>query len=63
MLIERDFMVTIQGLPVPPTTVTVDKQDGHVLAVDIQKAWREMGLNSSWNNEVEVKIYFDTEHC
>lgn len=63
MLIERDFMVTIQGLPVPPSTVTVDQQDSHVLAVDIQKAWRDMDLNSGWSNEVEVKIYFDTEHC
>lgn len=63
MAIERDFMVTIQGLPVPPSTVTVDQQDGHVLAVDIQKAWRDMDLNYGWSNEVEVKIYFDTEHC
>ncbi|KAI1119131.1 raffinose synthase Sip1 [Nemania sp. NC0429] len=63
MLIERDFMVTIQGLPVPPSTVTVDQRDGHVLAVDIQEAWRDMGLSSGWSNEVEVKIYFDAEHC
>ncbi|KAI0877836.1 raffinose synthase Sip1 [Hypoxylon argillaceum] len=63
MSIERDFMITIQGLPIPLHTVAVDQKDGHVLAVDIQKAWGEMGLSSGWSNEVEVKIYFDAEHC
>ncbi|KAI3340606.1 raffinose synthase Sip1 [Ustulina deusta] len=62
MSIKRDFMITIQGLPIPLETVTVDQQDSHVLAVDIQKAWSEMGLSSGWSNEVEVKISFDAEH-
>jgi len=62
MSIERDFMVTIQGQPVPLRTVTKDKHDAHVLAVDVQTAWKEMGLSSGWSNEVEVKIYFDAEH-
>ncbi|TGJ87670.1 hypothetical protein E0Z10_g1139 [Xylaria hypoxylon] len=62
MLIERDFMITIQGLPIPLDTVTVDQKDGHVLAVDIQKAWSDMDLSSGWSNEIEVKIYFDAEH-
>jgi hypothetical protein len=62
MSIERDFMVTIQSQPVPPHTVTIDKRDAHVLAVDIETAWKEMGLSSGWSNEVEVKIYFDAEH-
>ncbi|KAF2971011.1 hypothetical protein GQX73_g2576 [Xylaria multiplex] len=62
MSIERDFMITIQGLPIPLDTVTVDKRDGHVLAIDIQKAWSDMGLSSGWSNEVEVKICFDAEH-
>ncbi|KAJ2989628.1 hypothetical protein NUW58_g3376 [Xylaria curta] len=63
MSVERDFMITIQGQPVPPCTVVIDQKDNHVLAVDIQKAWSEMGLNSGWSNEVEVKVYFDAEHC
>lgn len=63
MSVERDFMVTIQGLPIPPHTVAVDQNDGHVLGIDIQKAWTEMDLSSGWSNEVEVKIYFDSEHC
>ncbi|KAI0409393.1 raffinose synthase Sip1 [Xylaria palmicola] len=63
MSIERDFMITIQGVPVPLHTVTIDQKDSHVLAVDIQQAWDEMDLSSGWSNEVEVKIYFDAEHC
>ncbi|GAW21232.1 hypothetical protein ANO14919_107500 [Xylariales sp. No.14919] len=62
MSIERDFMITIQGFPIPLYTVTVDERDGHVLAVDVKKAWSDMDLNSGWSNEVEVKICFDAEH-
>ncbi|KAI1436862.1 glycoside hydrolase family 36 protein [Xylaria sp. CBS 124048] len=62
MSIERDFMITIQSQPVPFRVVTIDQQDSRVLAVDIQEAWNEMGLNSGWSNELEVKIYFDAEH-
>ncbi|KAI0517125.1 raffinose synthase Sip1 [Xylaria bambusicola] len=62
MSIKSDFMITIQGLPIPFHTVTVDERDDHVLTVDIQTAWSEMGLNSGWSNEVEVRINFDAEH-
>ncbi|KAI1298238.1 raffinose synthase Sip1 [Xylaria venustula] len=62
MSIDRDFMITIQGQPIPLETVTVDHRDSHVLAVDIQKAWSDMGLSSGWSNEVDVKISFDAEH-
>ncbi|KAF7328418.1 Raffinose synthase Sip1 [Mycena venus] len=59
--IEGDFMVTIQGQPIPPHTVTVNKADTHVLEVDIETAWKVIGLESGWANEVEVKIYFQLE--
>ena len=59
--IENDFMVTIQGQPIPPHTVSVNKQDGHVLDVDIETAWNEMALESGWANEVQVKVYFALE--
>lgn len=62
MSIERDFMVTIQGQPIPPHTVTVNAADDHVLNIDVETAWNEMGLEAGWSNEVEVKIYFDVEH-
>jgi hypothetical protein len=59
--IQDDFMVTIQGQPIPSHTVTVNKDDQHVLDVDIETAWREMKLESGWANEVEVKVYFALE--
>ncbi|KAI1413246.1 glycoside hydrolase family 36 protein [Hypoxylon sp. FL1857] len=62
MSTERDFMVTIQGEPIPPHTLTVNKVDGHVLNIDVETAWKEMGLEAGWSNEVEVKLYFDIEH-
>ncbi|KAI1827497.1 glycoside hydrolase family 36 protein [Xylaria intraflava] len=62
MSTERDFMVTIQGQPVPFRVVTVDQNDCRVLTVNIQDAWTEMGLSFGLSNEVEVKIYFDAEY-
>ncbi|KAI1136070.1 glycoside hydrolase family 36 protein [Hypoxylon sp. FL0543] len=62
MSIERDFMVTILGQPIPPHTVTVNAMDDHVLNIDVETAWKELGLESGWSNEVEVKLYFDVEH-
>jgi hypothetical protein len=59
--IQDDFMVTIQGQPIPPYTVAVNKDDVHVLDVDIEAAWNELGLDSGWANEVEVKVYFELE--
>jgi hypothetical protein len=54
-------MVTIQGQPLPPHTVTVDENDDHVLNVDVETAWKEMELESGWANEVEVKVFFTLE--
>ncbi|KAK9425724.1 putative Raffinose synthase Sip1 [Seiridium unicorne] len=62
MTIEGDFMVTIQGQPIPPHTVSIDKADEHVLRIDVEAAWKEMGLKAGWSNEVEVKVYFTIDH-
>ena len=58
MSIKDDLMATIQGQVIPPHTVSVDKVDGRILKVDVETAWTEMGLESGWSNEVEVKVYF-----
>ncbi|KAL6863024.1 hypothetical protein ACO1O0_003268 [Amphichorda felina] len=60
LTIERDFMVSIQGQPVPVHTVKVSDQSCHVLEVDVETAWEEMELQVDWSNEVEVKINFGT---
>jgi hypothetical protein len=59
--IERDFIATIQGQPIPPHTASVNKADQCVLEVDIEAAWNEMGLEARWSNEVEVKVYWAME--
>jgi hypothetical protein len=62
LTIEGDFMVTIQGQAVPPHTVSIDKADEHVVRIDIETAWNELGLKAGWSNEVEVKVYFAIDH-
>lgn len=62
MSIEDDFMVTIQGQAIPPSTVSISKADKHVLEVDVEAAWKELALKASWSNEVEVKAYFTIDH-
>ena len=59
--VEDDFMVTIQGQPVPPHTVSVDEADNRVFKVNTEMAWNEMGLEGGWSNEVQVKVYFRLE--
>ena len=54
-------MVTIQGQPIPPHTVTKSGEDQQVLEINVEAAWEEMGLNAGWSNEVELKVYFDIE--
>jgi hypothetical protein len=60
MTIDGDFMITIQGQPIPRETVSVSAQDKRTLEVDVETAWKKMDLKSGWSNEVEVKVYFDS---
>jgi hypothetical protein len=58
MTIDDDFMITIQGRPIPRHTVRVSKNSDFVLEADIEAAWLEMELSSGWSNEAQVKITF-----
>ncbi|KAL8977404.1 MAG: hypothetical protein Q9205_006786 [Flavoplaca limonia] len=49
-------MVLIHNLPVPAHTVTVGAGNAKVLEIDVAAAWREMGLQAGWGNEVEIEI-------
>lgn len=60
MSISNDFMITIQGQPIPVETVRISEHDEHVLEVDVERAWKEMKLQSGWSNEVETKVYFNS---
>lgn len=58
MSIEENFIATIQEQVIPPHTVTLCSHDEHVLEIDVEAAWNEMGLRPGWSNEVEVKLFF-----
>jgi hypothetical protein len=56
--IARNFMVTIYGRTVPRKTVWREGgEDAKVLAVDVSSAWKAMGLESGWSNEVVVQVF------
>lgn len=56
MAIEDNLMATIFGHPVPRHTVRVSATSPTVLEIDVQTAWKELGLDSGWSNEVEVTV-------
>ncbi|PQK11122.1 hypothetical protein BB8028_0002g14400 [Beauveria bassiana] len=56
MTIDDNFMVTIFGHPVPRHTVRISRNADTVLEVDVQTAWKELGLDSGWSNELEVTV-------
>jgi hypothetical protein len=60
LTVEDDFMITILGQAIPAHTVTKGTAKGEekVLRVDLETAWKELGLQSRWANELVVNVYF-----
>jgi hypothetical protein len=58
LTIEDDFLITVQEKVIPVYTVAISKVDACVLEINIGKAWKELGLETRWGNDVEVKVYF-----
>ena len=56
--IEHEFMILISGKPVPFHTVTKSSVSDCVLEIDVQRAWKEMGLSSGWSNEAGLDVLF-----
>jgi hypothetical protein len=54
---EENLMVIMYGSPVPLGCVGVSKTCGKVLEVDVGRAWKEMGLDSGWSNEVSLEVF------
>jgi hypothetical protein len=52
------LLVAIQGKVIPAHNVSVSSSCASVVEVDMMKAWTEMGLDSGWGNEVQVKVLF-----
>jgi hypothetical protein len=55
--IEDDFMVMIHGKPIPVGCVKVNEVCGKVLEVDVERAWKEMGEEAGWSNEVSLEVF------
>ncbi|RDL29785.1 (Trans)glycosidase [Venustampulla echinocandica] len=56
------MMITVLGRAIPIHTIGISEVDEHVLEIDTEQAWKEMGLKSGWSNEVEVKISINRAH-
>ncbi len=52
--LERDFLVLLEGKVVPLECV---RKEGRVLEVDVERAWRDLGREAGWGNEVEVEVF------
>ncbi|ODH31435.1 hypothetical protein ACO22_03448 [Paracoccidioides brasiliensis] len=59
--VEENFLVLLHGEVVPMHTVQLkvagDGTGKTVLAIDVETAWKELGLVSGWSNEVVVQIF------
>lgn len=51
-------MTTTGGKVIPVHTVTINKH-APVLEVDVGSAWKAMGLEAGWSNEVGVEIFLN----
>ncbi|KAL8773665.1 MAG: hypothetical protein Q9209_001431 [Squamulea sp. 1 TL-2023] len=49
-------MVLIRDRPVPVHCVKVADDNKMVLEIDVETAWKEMGFQAGWGNEVEVEV-------
>jgi hypothetical protein len=59
---QDSMMITILGKVIPVGTVKASEVDAHVLEIDVERAWKELELESGWSNEVEVKIFINPSH-
>lgn len=48
------LLVTIQGIVIPLSTLSTE---GNILKIDVATAWKDMGLNSRYSNEIPLRIY------
>lgn len=60
MALDQDFMVTIQGEPVPWHTISLSSGSDLVFQVDVDRAWYELDAHSGWNNDVRIQVSFST---
>ena len=54
-----DMFMTINGAPVPVSTVNKSQADQNVLEADVETAWKAMGLRAGWAGEIYVKLFLE----
>jgi hypothetical protein len=52
--VEDDLLVLIFGKQIPESCVEVS---GHVVEIDVDRAWKETGQKAGWSNEIEVELF------
>ena len=57
LVIEEHLLITIYSRAIPLHTVRTSQSSALVLEIDIETAWDEMGLQSSWNNEMTMEVF------
>ncbi|KAL6716630.1 hypothetical protein ACLMJK_006198 [Lecanora helva] len=63
MNLDDDLLITMRGAVIPKHAVSVGKgaAEERVLSVDIETAWKEMGLKAGWGNEVTVEVFLSNK--
>ncbi|KFY05577.1 hypothetical protein V491_09093, partial [Pseudogymnoascus sp. VKM F-3775] len=54
--LESSILVTIRGQVIPFASVSINADSPHVLEIDVQRAWTELGLKAGYSNEVQVTL-------
>ncbi|EFX00759.1 raffinose synthase protein [Grosmannia clavigera kw1407] len=57
LTVADNFLVTIRGLPIPPTCVTKSASDPCLLEIDVERAWKDLQQTPDWNNELRLTVH------
>lgn len=55
--LREDTFVLLEGKPVPFGCLRKGKEDKRVLEVDVERAWKEMGLQGGYSNQLDVEVF------
>ena len=56
---EEHLFATISSRAIPLHTVKTSESSSSVLEIDTETAWNEMGLQSSWSNEMTLEVFIE----
>lgn len=53
----EDTFVLIEGKPAPFECVSKSTESANVLEIDVEAAWKQMGLSSGYSNQADVEVF------